>query len=73
MTKGLRDVLVHVEAVPWPRPCLGHPVVDATVAWLKPTDNRSHNRVVSTVSTLEPSRGGVHYGITGQDCAVAVS
>jgi hypothetical protein len=30
---------------------LGHPVVDATVAWLEPTDNRAHNRVVSTWAT----------------------
>jgi hypothetical protein len=26
---------------------LGHAVMDATVAWLDPTDNRAHNRVVS--------------------------
>jgi hypothetical protein len=31
---------------------LGHPVGDATVAWLEPTDNRAQNRVVSTLTTL---------------------
>jgi hypothetical protein len=43
---------------PWNRHCtvlLGHAVVDATEAWLEPTDNRAHNRVVSTEeTTLEP-------------------
>ena len=29
--------------------CLGHAVVDATEVWLDPTDNRAHNRVVSTL------------------------
>src|ERR1700749_4381716 len=29
---------------------LGHAVVDATEVWLDPTDNRAHNRVVSTPS-----------------------
>ena len=28
---------------------LGHAVVDATEVWLDPTDNRAHNRVVSTL------------------------
>jgi hypothetical protein len=28
---------------------LGHTVVDTTVAWLEPTDDRAHNRVVSTL------------------------
>ena len=30
---------------------LGHAVVDATEVWLDPTDNRAHNRVVSTDTT----------------------
>ena len=30
---------------------LGHAVVDATEVWLDPTDNRAHNRVVSTAPT----------------------
>jgi hypothetical protein len=31
-------------------------VVDATVAWLEPTDNRAHNRVVSTERTAKSLR-----------------
>jgi hypothetical protein len=41
---------------------LGHAVVDATEVWLDPTDNRAHNRVVTTADThLRTDHSGLSF------------